>query len=373
MPRTPCRASSRSRTSCSGARSARAALLAGLEHLDDRYLKAVGYATKEQARRPAQDGAGRRHRRRRRRRGPRHQRGGAHRQRPRRRRALSPSAPKRARSSGSTASAPPPSPPHQRLQDQRGRGDPAAAHGRVHRRHRAHQHRAEPAQQAELCDALAGLFRRGTCRWASTDDAGETSQRRAAGRPRAAGAGAAAGEVRALWQGWLDNLDGCQGPTAARATLFPQLQDHTLRASWKTQIRKPLQRMFPARLQADLDACAAHPPARCCGPRLGGAAHARRRRQCAHQHPGQQRQLRDAADRARAVAHHGAGAQPGRRDLGRARHRHHQAGVPDRRRAAAVHRLQGAGRPQGRFNKGKLLREPALRAASPARRCILPT
>jgi FAD/FMN-containing dehydrogenase len=44
--RTPFRASSRSRTSCSPSRSARARCWPGLEHLDDRYLKAVGYATK---------------------------------------------------------------------------------------------------------------------------------------------------------------------------------------------------------------------------------------------------------------------------------------------------------------------------------------
>ena len=82
------------------------AILAGLEHLDDRYLKAVGYATKSKRGRPAQDGAGGRHRRRRRRRGgARHQRGGAHRQRPRRR-GLRRGERGRARSSGSTASAP---------------------------------------------------------------------------------------------------------------------------------------------------------------------------------------------------------------------------------------------------------------------------
>jgi FAD/FMN-containing dehydrogenase len=45
-PRTRCPASSRSRTSCSPSRSRTGVLLAGLEHLDDRYLKAVGYATK---------------------------------------------------------------------------------------------------------------------------------------------------------------------------------------------------------------------------------------------------------------------------------------------------------------------------------------
>jgi FAD/FMN-containing dehydrogenase/heterodisulfide reductase subunit C len=41
-------------------------------------------------------------------------------------------------------------------------------------------------------------------------------------------------EVRAQWQDWLDRVDA----------LFPQLQDHTLRASWKKQLRAPLQDIF---------------------------------------------------------------------------------------------------------------------------------
>ncbi|EWS65142.1 succinate dehydrogenase/fumarate reductase iron-sulfur subunit [Hydrogenophaga sp. T4] len=41
-------------------------------------------------------------------------------------------------------------------------------------------------------------------------------------------------EVRSLWAGWLRDVE----------TLFPQLQDHRLRASWKTQIRAPLQGIF---------------------------------------------------------------------------------------------------------------------------------
>jgi Fe-S oxidoreductase len=41
-------------------------------------------------------------------------------------------------------------------------------------------------------------------------------------------------EVRALWIDWLQNVD----------PLFLQLQDHTLRASWKTQLRAPLQAIF---------------------------------------------------------------------------------------------------------------------------------
>ena len=41
-------------------------------------------------------------------------------------------------------------------------------------------------------------------------------------------------QARRLWQGWLRDVE----------PLFPQLQDHSLRASWKTQIRAPLQDIF---------------------------------------------------------------------------------------------------------------------------------
>jgi flagellar biosynthesis regulator FlbT len=85
---------------------------------------------------------------------------------------------------------------------------------------------------------------------------------------------------------------------------FELLQDHTLRASWKTQIRAPLQSIFAGvAFKAILDECQ-----KIHGDVLRGrvwvALHMHAgRRQRAHQHPGQQRQLRDAADRA-----HGGGA-----------------------------------------------------------------
>jgi len=54
------------------------------------------------------------------------------------------------------------------------------------------------------------------------------------------------GEVRGLWQQWLNECDA----------LFPQLQDHTLRASWKTQIRAQLQNIFTgAQLAPILEEC----------------------------------------------------------------------------------------------------------------------
>jgi hypothetical protein len=49
---------------------------------------------------------------------------------------------------------------HQRVQDQRGRGDPARAPRRLHRRHRAHQHRAVDRQQAAALRRAAAFFSR---------------------------------------------------------------------------------------------------------------------------------------------------------------------------------------------------------------------
>ena len=120
-----------------------------------------------------------------------------------------------------------------------------------------------------------------------------------------------------------------------RSCLRAAAGPHAARLAGRRRSARRCKRSSPARRsrRSSTNASAIH-KRRAQGPRLGRAAHARRRRQRAHQHPGQQRRLRDAADRARGGgAHHGAGAQPRRRDLGRARHRHHQARVPDRRRA----------------------------------------
>ncbi len=55
-------------------------------------------------------------------------------------------------------------------------------------------------------------------------------------------------DVRALWCAWLDGLD----------THFEALQNHSLRASWKTQLRAPLREQFTgavfAKVLADIDA-----------------------------------------------------------------------------------------------------------------------
>lgn len=55
-------------------------------------------------------------------------------------------------------------------------------------------------------------------------------------------------QVRELWAGWLGGID----------TYFEALQNHTLRASWKTQLRAPLRELFTgavfAKLTSDIDA-----------------------------------------------------------------------------------------------------------------------
>ena len=48
--------------------------------------------------------------------------------------------------------------------------------------------------------------------------------------------------VRAQWQQWKDGLDTVQADTGR--SFFEQLQDYSLRASWKTQIREPLRAIF---------------------------------------------------------------------------------------------------------------------------------
>jgi FAD/FMN-containing dehydrogenase/ferredoxin len=296
------------------------AILAGLEHLDERYLRAVGYATKSKRNafpkmvligdivgddadavaqatseviRMANGRAAK---------------------------ASSRSAPRRARSSGSTAA------------HRRHRAHTNAfkinedvviplPHGRVHRRHRAHQHRAVAQEQAATVDALEAFFAAATCRWARPTTR-TRSPRRTAGRPRAAGAGAAGACARAGSSCATGSTSRCArrsttwcssatrrsprsspiAPTSSRARACSTQQDRTIRISWKQEIRAELRDLQRRRVQADPRRSAGDPQARAARPRVRGAAHARRRRQRAHQHPGQLRQLRDAADAHAAVA-----------------------------------------------------------------------
>ena len=84
-----------------------------------------------------------------------------------------------------------------------------------------------------LCDALAAFFGEGDLSLGKHDDANQLLSPELL-KDRAAQALALIAEVRILWAAWLFDVD----------MLFPQLQDHSLRASWKTQLRAPLQNIF---------------------------------------------------------------------------------------------------------------------------------
>ena len=89
------------------------------------------------------------------------------------------------------------------------------------------------SNKLKLCDALDTFFRKGNLPLGKAEDASEIPSAELM-EERVGQALALIAEVRGLWAGWLQDV----------ATLFPQLQDHTLRASWKTQIRAPLQAIF---------------------------------------------------------------------------------------------------------------------------------
>ncbi len=85
----------------------------------------------------------------------------------------------------------------------------------------------------KLCDELAAFFGRGTLPLGKTDDASDIASAELL-EDRVTQALDLVAEVRAQWAQWLADVD----------PLFPQLQDHGLRASWKTQIKAPLQAVF---------------------------------------------------------------------------------------------------------------------------------
>ncbi len=104
-----------------------------------------------------------------------------------------------------------------------------------------------------LVDALEAFFLTGNLPLGKSDDAGEIASAELL-EDRVQQALTLLRDVRSLWQGWLTNLDApaAEGGT----TLFFQLQDHSLRASWKTQIRAPLQNIFAgSALKPIVDEC----------------------------------------------------------------------------------------------------------------------
>ncbi|AOW12322.1 FAD-linked oxidase [Hydrogenophaga crassostreae] len=85
----------------------------------------------------------------------------------------------------------------------------------------------------KLCTELEAFFTKGNLPLGKSDDANDVASAEWL-EDRVQQALALVSEVKALWNGWLKDVDA----------LFPQLQDHSLRASWKTQLRLPLQGIF---------------------------------------------------------------------------------------------------------------------------------
>lgn len=93
----------------------------------------------------------------------------------------------------------------------------------------------------ELVDRLEAFFTQDRLPLGRSDDAGEIPGAELL-EDRVQQALALLREVRALWQYWLEHLDVVQADSGR--TAFSLLQDHTLRASWKQQVLKPLQAVF---------------------------------------------------------------------------------------------------------------------------------
>jgi len=85
----------------------------------------------------------------------------------------------------------------------------------------------------QFADALLAFFNKGNLPLGKTDDANDIANAELL-EDRVQQALTLVQDVRNQWAQWLKDVDA----------LFPQLQDHSLRASWKTQIRQPLQALF---------------------------------------------------------------------------------------------------------------------------------
>ena len=99
----------------------------------------------------------------------------------------------------------------------------------------------------KLCDELQAFFARGNLPLGKHDDALDIPSPELL-QDHIAQALALVKEVRNVWAGWLHTVDAN----------FAQLQDHSLRASWKTQLRAPLANIFTGNaFKPILDECQA--------------------------------------------------------------------------------------------------------------------
>ena len=104
-----------------------------------------------------------------------------------------------------------------------------------------------------LLDRLEAFFTQGALPLGKTDDAGEIPSAELL-EDRVQQALALLREQRSLWLLWLRHLD--TPAEGEQEGFFARLQDHRLRASWKTQVLQPLQNLFAgAAFTPLLEAC----------------------------------------------------------------------------------------------------------------------
>jgi FAD/FMN-containing dehydrogenase/Fe-S oxidoreductase len=166
-------------------------------------------------------------------------------------------------------------------------------------------------------------------------------------------------ETRALWQQWLRDVD----------RLFPQLQDHTLRASWKTQIREPLAAIFTGSDFEPLMAALGEIQQRVLRGRVWIALHMHAGDGNVHTnipvHSDNYAMLQtahEAVDRVMALARSLGGVISGEHGIGITKIQY----LTDEELAPFADYKRRID-PEGRFNRGKLLRDPTL-PAHPGRR-----
>jgi FAD/FMN-containing dehydrogenase len=164
-------------------------------------------------------------------------------------------------------------------------------------------------------------------------------------------AGELVAATRRTWQDLLDRID----------TTFPALQDHGIVVSWKRELKAPLEEIFAGLAFSSVLRRLNDIHARVLRSRVFIALHMHAGDGNVHTNiPVNSDDYGMLQEANAAVAAHRRWRATWRRDLRRARHRHHQARIPDRRRARAVRAVQGGDRSAGRFNRGKLLRDAAL-------------
>ncbi len=105
------------------------------------------------------------------------------------------------------------------------------------------------ANKIQLLDRLEAFFAADHLPLGKSDDAAVLPSAEVLG-DRVPEALALVRQVRAQWRGWLQGLtmpdapSGDAVPSDTRRSVFDDLQDHTLRASWKTQVLAPLRDVF---------------------------------------------------------------------------------------------------------------------------------